>query len=52
VKNLVDEPAAAGTSLAFWDGTDRRGRPVSAGVYLVRLAAGSEVETQKVVVVR
>ncbi|MFN8176880.1 MAG: FlgD immunoglobulin-like domain containing protein [bacterium] len=42
----------AGTHSLAWDGTDDVGSPVAAGVYFVRLAAGDESETSRVVVVR
>jgi hypothetical protein len=36
---LSDGPAAAGDHEARWDGRDGDGRPVSSGVYFVRLSA-------------
>jgi hypothetical protein len=36
---LSDGPAAAGEHEARWDGRDDSGRPVSSGVYFVRLSA-------------
>ncbi len=44
---LVDEPLAAGQHEARWDAED-----APSGVYLVRLAAGSAVQTQRVTLVR
>lgn len=37
VKTLVDEARPAGDNAVNWDGTDRSGRSVSAGVYFARL---------------
>ncbi len=35
-----------------WNGTDSYGRPVSPGVYFMRVAAGNKVATKKVVIIR
>jgi flagellar hook assembly protein FlgD len=35
-----------------WDGTDRRGIPVNSGVYVVRLVAGRQMASQKVLILR
>ncbi|MFH0778281.1 MAG: S8 family serine peptidase, partial [Candidatus Eisenbacteria bacterium] len=42
--------ATAGT--VMWDGTDNRGRPVSSGVYFLRLDAGLASSTVKAVLLR
>jgi len=47
VTTLVDDGLAAGRHTATWDGTDRGGRSVAAGVYLVRVSDGVSVATQK-----
>ncbi len=43
---------AAGPHALRWDGRDDRGEPLPSGVYLVRLEAGGQVATRKVVLVR
>jgi hypothetical protein len=49
LRRLVDgESFAPGTWERVWDGRDDRGRAVGSGVYLVRLQAGSRLETRKV----
>lgn len=35
-----------------WDGRDRRGGPVAAGLYLIRVAAGEQVRSSRVVLSR
>jgi hypothetical protein len=40
VRVLADGPLAAGEHARTWDGADREGRPLPAGAYWVRLAAG------------
>jgi hypothetical protein len=35
-----------------WDGTDRLGRSVASGVYLVRLKAGGQIDHQKITLLR
>jgi hypothetical protein len=47
VATLVDEPQSAGDHQAVWDGRDRRGRLVAAGVYMYRLESGSEVGSRR-----
>lgn len=52
VIDLVDEDMAAGSYKVTWDGTDAAGRSLSAGVYIVRMAAGSYQETQRILLVK
>ena len=42
----------AGAHQVIWDGRDRWGRPVSAGVYFYQLRAGEARLTQRMVVLR
>lgn len=42
----------AGTHRIAWDGRDASGAPVAVGTYFVRLTAGEDSETKRVVVVR
>jgi hypothetical protein len=42
----------AGTHSLSWDGRDEGGAPAAAGVYLVRLGAGSDVQVRRVVRLR
>jgi hypothetical protein len=52
VRTLVRGERAAGTQAAAWDGRDTAGRPVAAGVYLVRLEAGGRVERARITLIR
>ncbi len=52
VRVLVDERQEAGAHTLTWDGRDASGRPLPSGVYLLKLKAGSEQRTQKIVLVR
>ena len=52
VSYLVESEQKAGTHTAIWDGTDSRGRAVSAGVYLYRLLVGESEMVSKLVLVR
>ena len=52
VSVLLDGPAVAGPRAATWDGTDRHGSQVAAGVYFVKLTVGDETATRKIVLVR
>ena len=49
---LADVALEAGRHEAAWDGTDDRGRPVAAGVYLCRVQAGGSAATQAVSLVK
>ena len=42
----------AGYRSLSWDGTDRQGRPVTSGVYLFRLQAGTQILVRKMVLIR
>jgi hypothetical protein len=49
VSDLVNESEPAGVTRVEWAGTDREGRRVSAGVYIVRLEGPAIVRTLRVV---
>ncbi|HEX5133217.1 MAG TPA: FlgD immunoglobulin-like domain containing protein, partial [Candidatus Krumholzibacteria bacterium] len=52
VRLLVDESQAAGEHNALWNGVDDSGRPVTSGIYFVRMIAGSYKETRKIVMLK
>lgn len=52
VRTLLQEPLAAGAHAVAWTGRDEGGRAVAPGVYFLRLEAGSDVRTRKVVLLR
>jgi hypothetical protein len=52
LRTLADGWVPAGARTLGWDGTDEAGRRLPAGVYLVRLAAGSSEVRARVVLVR
>lgn len=52
VRTLWQGDVAAGIWSRDWDGCDDRGRPMAAGVYLVRVLAGAEVLTTRATLVR
>jgi len=49
---LVDGMRPAGEHAAIWDGRDRAGRAISAGIYFCRLQAGEFSETKKMVLLK
>jgi hypothetical protein len=49
---IQDETRAAGRNEVPWNGTDGEGRPLSAGVYFVRLDAAGETRVSKLAIVR
>ncbi len=52
VRTLLDAPLAAGRHTVGWNGEDRDGNAAPSGIYLVRLRAGGEVRTRKIVLAR
>ncbi len=52
VRNLERGHLSAGQHAVTWNGLDNQGRRVSAGVYLVRLRAGKNVEARRMVFVQ
>jgi len=52
VQTLVDGRVDAGRNAVSWDGTDRAGRPVVAGVYYVRLRTPAGEERRTLTVLR
>jgi len=52
VKSLLDEPRAAGPVVLTWDGRDRAGRRVAAGLYHLRATDGTHAVRQRLVRVR
>ncbi len=52
IKTLVNERQSAGIYQVQWDGRDNKGEPVSNGVYLYRLKAGSFIQMRKMVLSR
>ncbi len=52
VRTLFDGVRQAGSAGLLWDGTNDAGEPVSSGVYFVRLSAGREIHTDKLILTR
>jgi hypothetical protein len=52
VATLLDERRSAGPHKIVWHGVDDRGRSLSSGVYVYRLAAGDLIEMKRMVLVR
>ena len=52
VRTLLDEPASPGRRSVQWDGRDRDGTPVAAGVYFYRLSYGARSQSRKLAVTR
>jgi hypothetical protein len=50
VRELAQGELGAGSRAIEWDGRDRAGRPVAAGVYTLRLAAGDGTRSAKLTV--
>jgi hypothetical protein len=52
VRVLADEDQVKGEHSVHWDGRDTRGGIASSGVYFLRLVAGAETRTQKMVLLK
>ncbi len=52
VRTLAGGYFGAGPHALAWNGLDDNGRPVAAGVYLVQLDAGGEVQARRIVRLR
>jgi len=52
VRTLADHPFPAGVHQMVWDGRDERGAPVSSGIYVYRIEAGSYSNSHKMVLMR
>ena len=50
VRTVAHEQLAPGFYSRPWDGRDDEGNPIPAGIYLLKLSAGAEQRTQKLVV--
>jgi hypothetical protein len=52
VRRLVDQVMPAGEHRVSWNGADEAGRPVGSGVYFVKLAGVSGIDTRKIVMLK
>lgn len=52
VRTLVDQPLPAGHRSVTWNGLDRDGQRVGAGIYFLHIRAGHRQDTQKVTWIR
>jgi len=52
VRSLCNEMKQSGSYTVSWNGTNDLGSPVGSGIYFVRLQAGDEVLTKKLVLLR
>jgi hypothetical protein len=52
VRKLVDHYHDGGRYQVSWDALDKAGKPLSSGVYLMRLQALDRVETRKMMLVK
>ena len=52
VRRLVNQIMPAGEHRVSWNGVDEDGRPAGSGVYFVKLATGSDVDTRKIIMLK
>ncbi|MBN2010563.1 T9SS type A sorting domain-containing protein [candidate division KSB1 bacterium] len=52
VRRLMTGRQETGQYQVEWDGTDERGRPVGAGLYLYRLRAGDQVRVRRMILIK
>jgi len=51
-KTLINQTQDAGYKSIIWDGTNKYGKPVSAGIYLYQIQAGDYISTKKMVLLK
>jgi len=52
VRTLIDNTRTAGTHQVVWDGRDSRNTAVATGLYFVRVETSSDVQTQKIALIK
>jgi len=52
VRTLIDNTRTAGTHQVVWDGRDSRNAAVATGLYFVRVETSSDVQTQKIALIK
>jgi flagellar hook assembly protein FlgD len=52
VKELSKGNQAAGYKTVFWDGRDKKGRVLSAGIYFCRIQVGAYEQSAKIILLR
>jgi len=52
VAALIDPIRKPGTGTIRWDGTDKRGNPAPAGLYLARMSAGGSIKSLKISILK
>ena len=52
MRDIIEETVGSGRHVFQWDGTDESGHSAASGVYLLRVASSSGVETRKLVLLR
>ncbi|HDO06436.1 MAG TPA: T9SS type A sorting domain-containing protein, partial [Bacteroidetes bacterium] len=52
INTLIDENNAPGRYQIMWNGTDKNGKEVNSGLYLIRLQAGRQVMTRSVEIIK
>ena len=52
VNTLINKNLEAGTYSAKWDGNNREGQSMPTGVYFIQVMSGTEVSTQKLVLMK
>lgn len=52
VRTLISEPKSPGAHTATWDGTTSDGRMLASGVYIFRIAIGTFIDANKIVLIK
>ena len=52
VRTLINNTRTAGTHQVVWDGRDSRNAAVATGLYFVRVETSSDVQTQKIALIK
>ena len=52
IRTIINEQQDSGKRSIIWNAKNENGQPVSAGIYLYQIQAGSFVQTKKLILIK